>query len=592
MKEQKLNKGVNFKLTDFRSFTGWNIVSLIVDFIVLYLRMDLLSFLGLIALNTCIKYFKANKLIKYNRWFYSFTFIFFSIVEIMLMVLLYESENVQAIFLKIILLIIIVAIQYIILVNEKKLIKFCPDMHLKVDGIALILLYVSTKFIPTDKMEKLSVENLLVYLIIFLIIFLIHYFLKNYKLTEKFNKDNNVKKKFRFESTLYNCNYKLNNKVDNKNEEKEYYSYFFSDLFSFALLVAFFYNTLSFKWDTPEDIILIFIMFYTYFAGSVFIFNVGKVLADNLKSLTIFLFFSLSALFLLIQLILKDVSDSKTTNIQIVSISLLTWLSPKIVPTVIDNILIQTNYWKNKIIKLSDKTKANISIINITVYSILLILNILLEKIDLNEGDKIPPVVIISMAVGIFCALLLILLLTFLFSIFKSFYYKFERKDSRLKKDLPVVVGKKTESPLVKILMILCANIISILICIAYILFIYYFKDVKNQSAIEITKWSLPVVVPLVLKDLPIYLSYNENKTKIRPTIKFEFFRKMIEMNSLLTVMVFVVIRYFNLSNLNIISCGIWIILGIHLFSSSILLLLIPNLVEKQKNNVNQINLI
>lgn len=585
MKEQKLNKGDNLNSAVFRSFTAWNIVILIVDLIVLYLRSDLLFSLGLIVLNICIKYFKANKLVKYNRWFYFFTFIFFSILEIFLMEELCKSENFQSIFFKIILLTIIVAIQHIILVNEKKLIKFCLDMHLKVDVIALILLYISTIFTPIDKMEKLNVW----YLLVHLIIFLIHYTLKNYKLTKKFNKDNNVEEKFRFESTLYNCNKELNNKADNKNEEKEYYSYFFSDLFSFVLLSAFFDNTLSFKWDNPEDIILIIIMFYTYFTGGLLIFNVAKVLRDNLKSLINFSFVSLLTLFLVIQLILKDVSDSKTNNIQIVSISVLTWLSPKIVPTVIDNMLIQTNYWKNKIIKFSDKTKATISIINITVYSILLILNITLEKIDLKNGNNIIPVVAISMAVGIFCAILLILVFTSFFNIFKSFYYKFEIEDSRLKKELPVVIGKKPESPLLKILMILCANIISILICIVYILFIYYFEGVDKQSAIEITKWSLPVVVPLVLKDLPIYLSYNENKTKIRPTIKFEFFRKMIEMNSLLTVMVFVVIRYFNLSNLNIISCGIWIILGIHLFSSSILLLLIPNLVEKQKNNVNQI---
>ena len=121
MREQKLNKGVNLKLAGFiRSFTKWNIVSLIVDFIVLCLRVDLLSFFGLIVLNICIKYFKANKLIKYNRWFYIFTFIFFSIVEILLIALLCKAENVQAIFLRIILLIIIVAIQYIILVKEKK----------------------------------------------------------------------------------------------------------------------------------------------------------------------------------------------------------------------------------------------------------------------------------------------------------------------------------------------------------------------------------------------------------------------------------------------------------------------------------------
>lgn len=586
MIEQRVNNGDDLKLTIFRSFTKWNIVWIILDIIALYFNDTVPLFLFLIILNMWVKYKTSCKFLECNKLFHIFTFIFFSVVEI---ILAHEFNNSGSNrLLTIIALFLSGLVQFLILLHDKKINNFYLSMHIVVDvGTLLLLCSLLFNLNNVRTIEEISLFNILS----FIFVFALNYYLKNYLLTRRFNKQNGFNIKFKFWSTPHI----KNNVVDREeyNQNIEYYSYFFGDMFCVVLLLSAAYATLNLNWcgkNILSNIIVMFVMTYIYMISNVLIFNLAKIPKEDLKSLLSFLFSVLSILAILIFLIFKDIGESKGNDIKIIFLSVLTWISPKIVPTVIDNIFIQLNYCKNKIIKLPEKFKANISIVNITIYCILLILNIMLEeislkKINLANLNTVIIVVFISMMVGILCAILLITLFTYAFSEINSFYYKFEMKDSRLKKDSPVVVAKKAEPRRAQIIMILCANIISIFICIAYIIFINLFKDVEKQSAIEITKWSLPVVVPIFLKDLPIFLNYNEKKTKIKPTIKFDYFRKMIEINSLLTVIVFVVIRYFGICNLNNICSTILIILAIHGLSAVILLLLIPSLIEKQKRN-------
>lgn len=581
MIEQRVNKGDDLKLTIFRSFTIWNIVWIILDIIALYFNDELPLFLFLIILNIGVKYKTSCKFLESNKLFHVCTFIFSSIIEIILAHEFYDSGSNR--WLTIIALFLSGLVQFLILLHDKKINNFYLSMHIVVDvGTSVLLCGLLLNLNIVRTIEEISLYNIL----FFIFVFLLNYILKNYLLTRSFNKQNGFNIKFKFWSTPYI----KNNVVDRKeyNQNIECYSYFFGDMFCVVLLFSVAYATLNLNWDGENilsNIIVMFVMTYIYMISNILIFNLAKIPKEDLKSLLIFLISVLSILAILIFLIFKDIGESKGNDIKIIFLSVLTWLSPKIVPTVIDNIFIQINYFKNKIIKLPEKFKANISIVNITIYCILLILNIMLEKISLKKIDTVTMVVFMSMMIGILCAILFIIVFTSAFSKINSFYYKFEIKDCGLKRDLPVVVGKKAEPLRVKILMIIGANIISIFICIAYIIFINLFKGIEKQSAIEITKWSLPVVVPILLKDLPIFLNYNAKKTKIKPTIKFDYFRKMIEINSLLTVIVFVVIRYFKICNLNNICSTILIILTIHVLSAGILFLLIPYLIEKQKRN-------
>lgn len=584
MIEQRVNKGDDLKLTIFRSFTIWNIVWIILDIIALYFNDELPLFLFLIILNIGVKYKTSCKFLESNKLFHVCTFIFSSIIEIILAHEFYDSGSNR--WLTIIALFLSGLVQFLILLHDKKINNFYLSMHIVVDvGTLVLLCGLLLNLNNVRTIEEISLYNIL----FFIFVFLLNYILKNYLLTRSFNKQNGFNIKFKFWSTPYI----KNNVVDRKeyNQNIECYSYFFGDMFCVVLLFSVAYATLNLNWDGENilsNIIVMFVMTYIYMISNILIFNLAKIPKEDLKSLLIFLISVLSILAILIFLIFKDIGESKGNDIKIIFLSVLTWLSPKIVPTVIDNIFIQLNYCKNKIIKLPEKFKANISIVNITIYCILLILNIMLEeislkKINIENLNTVTIVAFISMMVGILCAILLITLFTYAFSEINSFYYRFEIKDSRLKKDAPVVVGKKAEPRKVQIIMILCANIISIFVCIAYIIFINLFKGVEKQSAIEITKWSLPVVVPIFLKDLPIFLNYNEKKTKIKPTIKFDYFRKMIEINSLLTVIVFVVIRYFEICNLNNIYSTILIIFTIHVLSAVILLLWIPNQIKNKK---------
>lgn len=584
MIEQRVNKGDDLKLTIFRSFTIWNIVWIILDIIALYFNDELPLFLFLIILNIGVKYKTSCKFLESNKLFHVCTFIFSSIIEIILAHEFYDSGSNR--WLTIIALFLSGLVQFLILLHDKKINNFYLSMHIVVDvGTLVLLCCLLLNLNNVRTIEEISLYNIL----FFIFIFLLNYILKNYLLTRSFNKQNGFNIKFKFWSTPYI----KNNVVDRKeyNQNIECYSYFFGDMFCVVLLFSVAYATLNLNWDGENilsNIIVMFVMTYIYMISNILIFNLAKIPKEDLKSLLIFLISVLSILAILIFLIFKDIGESKGNDIKIIFLSVLTWLSPKIVPTVIDNIFIQLNYCKNKIIKLPEKFKANISIVNITIYCILLILNIMLEeislkKINIENLNTVTIVAFISMMVGILCAILLITLFTYAFSEINSFYYKFEIKDSRLKKDPPVVVGKRAELRKVRIIMILCANIISIFVCIAYIIFINLFKGVEKQSAIEITKWSLPVVVPIFLKDLPIFLNYNEKKSKIKPTIKFDYFRKMIEINSLLTVIVFVVIRYFEICNLNNIYSTILIIFTIHVLSAVILLLWIPNQIKNKK---------
>lgn len=584
MIEQRVNKGDDPKLTIFRSFTIWNIVWIIIDIIALHFNDELLLFLFLIILNIVVKYKTSCKFLESNKLFHVCTFIFSSIIEIILAHEFYDSGSNR--WLIIIALFLSGLVQFLILLHDKKINNFYLSMHIVVDvGTLLLLCGLLLNLNNVRTIEEISLYNIL----FFIFVFLLNYILKNCLLTRSFKKQNGFNIKFKFWSTPYI----KNNVVDRKeyNQNIECYSYFFGDMFCVVLLFSVAYATLNLNWDGENilsNIIVMFVMNYIYMISNILIFNLAKIPKEDLKSLLIFLISVLSILAILIFLIFKDIGESKGNDIKIIFLSVLTWLSPKIVPTVIDNIFIQLNYCKNKIIKLPEKFKANISIVNITIYCILLILNIMLEeislkKINIENLNTVTIVAFISMMVGILCAILLITLFTYAFSEINSFYYKFEIKDSRLKKDPPVVVGKKAEPRKVQIIMILCANIISICVCIAYIIFINLFKGVEKQSAIEITKWSLPVVVPIFLKDLPIFLNYNEKKTKIKPTIKFDYFRKMIEINSLLTVIVFVVIRYFEICNLNNIYSTILIIFTIHVLSAVILLLWVPNQIKNKK---------
>lgn len=437
-----------------------------------------------------------------------------------------------------------------------------PFAHFTSDSIILLILYVFSKFAPNNITiknmtigEDIILPTILIFTLIlyFLIINILLSFTKCKEIKEEVDRDYNHK------LFLWKVPY-LESKDTNQNEIKiKYHVHIIGILISYVVL----FLSISFiivkaneaNTSLLSNLIYGITIYCFVFLIRMFLFNLTALDTKDVWVLVITSLIVITITGMVSLLIYFDIKKSKGNTLDFASISMLLWVLPKIAPTLLDNLVLQTGYFQGKKNKALIQYNALSAGANIYIYIFLLILLVLLRQ---NKNkitvEYLYSNTLYSFGLGLLLSISLILMFSFILYHCKSLYYETPIKSDQNAFQVPSVETlRENRSKKNIVLSGLIINIVSIIISGLILFTLYYFSKSKPDKTFEIIKLSLPIFVPTFLDKIPYFVNYYlfPQGMKIKLTEKADYIKSIIDVNLFVIVVVLYVLNYVKESSLN-----------------------------------------
>jgi membrane protein len=326
-----------------------------------------------------------------------------------------------------------------------------------------------------------------------------------------------------------------------ENNQKEDYSHVYSSMTAYIVLIAglsYLLDNFSLTFTNIAVIILVNILAFLF---RVIIFMLCKMPRKLFKVITPAVFIILIILNILIYMFINDINNKSN----FLSMTIIFWLSSRMIPTFVDNLSIQNDYLNNKTTKQSIEYKASTSLLTVVTYTIIFMLNIatlkLTEGLETNKNldfYELAKGYTMSFLGGLYISLILIVICYLVFEKSKSLY---SEVDSSINEE-----SKNSNSKTKKIYTILGFNVLSIIICTSFLVMTNYIFNGNQKVYLDIIKLYFPVFISKLLEGLPNFYNFMHLGTEkqIVTTLKFDYLKKMLEVNSGLLTLVVIITSY------------------------------------------------
>lgn len=455
-----------------------------------------------------------------------------------------------------------------------------PFAHFTSDSIILLILYVFSKFAPNNITiknmtigEDIILPTILIFTLIlyFLIINILLSFTKCKEIKEEVDRDYNHK------LFLWKVPY-LESKDTNQNEKEiKYHVHIIGILISYVVL----FLSISFiivkaneaNTSLLSNLIYGITIYCFVFLIRLFLFNLTALDAKDVWVLAITSLIVIAITGMVSLLIYFDIKKSKGNILDFASISMLLWVLPKIAPTLLDNLVLQTGYFQGKKNKALIQYNALSAGANICIYIVLLIL--LISSRQFNKQTTVGDLfgtTLYSLGFGLLLSVSLIIFFSFILCQCKSLSDKTPIKSDQItSKVTSVETFEKNRSKINIVIPEFIINVISIIISFLILSTLYYFSKSNPDKTFEAIKLSLPIFVPTFLDKLPYFVNYYlfPQGKEINLTETANYIKSIIDLNTFSIVVVLYVWDYVKEKSLNE-----WIILKVVVITHTITFLL------------------
>lgn len=317
-----------------------------------------------------------------------------------------------------------------------------------------------------------------------------------------------------------------------------------------------------------SNLIISISLYYYLLVIRIIIFNLFVLYKEDSKTLFFVAFIIIITISSVSYLILKDVNKSNNKNLDFAGISMLLWVLPKIVPTLLDNFFSQKRYFQKKKIETTIRYRTLSAFANIFIYIYLLTLLVMIrQNKNLNSITCVSQNSFQSFAFGLLFSVILILIFSSIVYNYKSLYYETPIQSEQ---NNPTVVTDNDFDEY-NIWFDLLTNFVSMIISCLILTSLYTISNSTPDKTFEIIKLSLPIFVPTFLDKIPIFINYYlfSRKVEITLTEKATFMKSIIDINLFLIVVTLYFLNYITDSPLEL--KYVWIIIiVIHIISSVI----------------------
>ena len=317
-----------------------------------------------------------------------------------------------------------------------------------------------------------------------------------------------------------------------------------------------------------SNLIISISLYYYLLVIRIIIFNLFVLYKEDSKTLFFVAFIIIITISSVSYLILKDVNKSNNKNLDFAGISMLLWVLPKIVPTLLDNFFSQKRYFQKKKIETTIRYRTLSAFANIFIYIYLLTLLVMIrQNKNLNSITCFSQNSFQSFAFGLLFSVILILIFSSIVYNYKSLYYETPIQSEQ---NNPTVVTDNDFDEY-NIWFDLLTNFVSMIISCLILTSLYTISNSTPDKTFEIIKLSLPIFVPTFLDKIPIFINYYlfSRKVEITLTEKATFMKSIIDINLFLIVVTLYFLNYITDSPLEL--KYVWIIIiVIHIISSVI----------------------
>ena len=317
-----------------------------------------------------------------------------------------------------------------------------------------------------------------------------------------------------------------------------------------------------------SNLIISISLYYYLLVIRIIIFNLFVLYKEDSKTLFFVAFIIIITISSVSYLILKDVNKSNNKNLDFAGISMLLWVLPKIVPTLLDNFFSQKRYFQKKKIETTIRYRTLSAFANIFIYIYLLTLLVMIrQNKNLNSITCVSQNSFQSFAFGLLFSVILILIFSSIVYNYKSLYYETPIQSEQ---NNPTVVTDNDFDEY-NIWFDLLTNFVSMIISCLILTSLYTISNSTPDKTFEIIKLSLPIFVPTFLDKIPIFINYYlfSRKVEITLTEKATFMKSIIDLNLFLIVVTLYFLNYITDSPLEL--KYVWIIIiVIHIISSVI----------------------
>lgn len=315
-----------------------------------------------------------------------------------------------------------------------------------------------------------------------------------------------------------------------------------------------------------SNLIISISLYYYLLVIRIIIFNLFVLYKEDSKTLFFVAFIIIITISSVSYLILKDVNKSNNKNLDFAGISMLLWVLPKIVPTLLDNFFSQKRYFQKKKIETTIRYRTLSAFANIFIYIYLLTLLVMIrQNKNLNSITCVSQNSFQSFAFGLLFSVILILIFSSIVYNYKSLYYETPIQSEQ---NNPTVVTDNDFDGY-NIWFDLLTNFVSMIISCLILTSLYTISNSTPDKTFEIIKLSLPIFVPTFLDKIPIFINYYlfSRKVEITLTEKATFMKSIIDINLFLIVVTLYFLNYITGTPLEL--KYVWIIIiVIHIISS------------------------
>lgn len=475
-----------------------------------------------------------------------------------------------------------------LIVYNKYIDKIYPLAHIASDCVVIPLLFLISYI--TENIFAIKEDAFLVTILI--LVFFPYYWIekkifthKNCKeITEELGENAKIEKKF------MSIPYLESTSKINGTKEIKYRIHIFGSFISYIMLLWNFSVSMDLNNGvnnlSPTYLITVISLYYYILLIRILIFNL--VVVDKEDEKLIILTSSIVPVItvMVTSLIYIDIKRSTGSNLDFASISMLLWILPKIIPTILDNLSLQIAYYQGKKNKVSIQYSALSAVTNIFIYIFLLILLVLLRQ----DKNKITLAylysnTLYSFGFGLLLSISLILMFSFILYHCKSLYYETPIKSDQNASQVPSIETLRENRSIKKIVLSdVIINIVSIIISGLILFTLYYFSKSKPDKAFEIIKLSLPIFVSTFLDKIPYFVNYYlfPQGMKIKLTEKADYTKSIIDVNLFVIVVVLYVWNYMKEGPLSLQIIPV-VVVSIHIVTS--LIRIIAFQVKKNKTS-------
>ena len=459
------------------------------------------------------------------------------------------------------------------------------------DSIILVCIYIISNMISKLPRENITIYKITMtkeecYLTILIILSLLYSLIINIFLNWKKSQEiiNKVNNNYKMNLCSLAIPYLESNSNTGNKKEIKYRVYIIGSIISYFVLLLNFSVLIPLNngvnhFNFSDGITSYYLIFLIRF----FILNVAVVAKEDLKMLSIISIITLATTVMVTFLINFDIGGTNKRTLDFASISMLLWVLPKIVPSIMDNVILQTEYSQGKKFKYLIQYRALSAFANIFIYIFLLILLILVHHNQSNVTlGHLYVITANSFALGSLFSVILVITFSFLLYQCKSLYSKITIQRGKDNSEaLSAESRKENKSGKNSCCSNVIINLFSITICSSLLFTFYSFSN--SDTTFEMIKLSLPIFVPTFLDKIQYFLNYYllKHGEEIKLTEKANYVKSIIDVNLFLIVVILYIYCYITKVSLNI----FWV-LGIVVFIHviSYCLRFLPILKENKDN--------